>query len=301
MRSAFDLAVKHAKNRKQFNQPLNSFGLIQEKIAKMAADIYAVESLNFYVSSRVDQGQENYAMESAICKVFSSEKMWSTVDRALQVAGGIGYMQEYPYEKLMRDARINLIFEGSNEILRIFIALSGMRGPGESLRGVGHLSSDTGRALLNPIKSFGLLGSIAKNRLGKMIPKTLSKCHPNLKEHGHNLSKMVSSFAIEVENSLIKYGSKITKRELVQKRIADMATALTVMSCVLSRSTSILNDDKKSDKDKKYIEELTDVVFQDQGLVFKSSLKETSSNLDTHMRTITEVVSEAEDANCDLI
>jgi acyl-CoA dehydrogenase family protein 9 len=76
------------------------------------------------------RGQDaDYSLESAICKVFGSETLWYVVNETLQIAAGIGYMQEYPYERMLRDARINLIFEGTNEILRAFIALSGIEGP----------------------------------------------------------------------------------------------------------------------------------------------------------------------------
>ena len=86
--------------------------------------------------------------------MFGSETLWRVVNETLQIAAGIGYMQDYPYERLLRDARINLIFEGTNEILRCFIALSGMQGPGQAL-------ADVARAMREPIKGFGLLSDFA--------------------------------------------------------------------------------------------------------------------------------------------
>ena len=134
MQMTIKMTIKHASERKQFKQKLTAFGIIQDKLSQMSANAYAAESLLYYTIGRINAGQKDYSLESAICKVFCSERLWETVDTSLQIAGGMGYMQEYPYERLMRDSRINLIFEGTNEILRVFIALSGMRGPGEALR-----------------------------------------------------------------------------------------------------------------------------------------------------------------------
>ena len=128
------LSIQHASQRKQFNQTLTSFGLIQDKLSRMAASAYAAECLVYFTTGRIDRGQKDYSLESAICKVFCSERLWEAADMSLQIAGGCGYMQEYPYERLLRDSRIHQIFEGTNEILRIFIALSGMRGPGKTSR-----------------------------------------------------------------------------------------------------------------------------------------------------------------------
>ena len=301
MHEVLALAAKHAMNRKQFNQKLTSFGLIQDKLARMAANIYASESLVYFVTGRMDRGQQDYSLESAICKVFCSERLWETVDMSLQIAGGVGYMQEYPYERILRDSRINLIFEGTNEILRVFIALSGMQGPGEALKDVGRLASDVTKALLDPIKSTGILTTFAKGRIDKMMAKTISRCHPELSEHGSNLSKMLSSFATEVENILFKYSTKIIGNQLPQKRVADMSIALMVMICVLSRSTAFLNSDEASDEVKAYIKDLTDVAMRDQRHCFMAAYRETSSNLDRQIKRITKSVEGHEGYGLDII
>jgi acyl-CoA dehydrogenase family protein 9 len=87
--------------------------------------------MTYLTSGLIDGKDADYSLESAICKVMGSEMLWYVVNETLQIAAGIGYMQDYPYERMLRDARINMIFEGTNEILRCFIALSGMQGPGQ--------------------------------------------------------------------------------------------------------------------------------------------------------------------------
>ena len=89
------------------------------------------------VAGLIDQGYEDYAVEAAISKVFATEALWRTADEALQIAGGNGYMREFPYERMMRDCRINRIFEGTNDILRLFIALTAMNDVGAAAQGAG--------------------------------------------------------------------------------------------------------------------------------------------------------------------
>src|SRR5690606_17180670 len=123
----------------------------------MTAETYALESMTYLTTGIIDAGSGDYSLESAICKVFGSETYWYVVNETLQIAAGIGYMTEYPYERMLRDARINMIFEGSNEILRAFIALAGMQSPGKQL-------SEVARAMREPIKGFGILSDFAIQR-----------------------------------------------------------------------------------------------------------------------------------------
>ena len=81
----------------------------------MVVDCYAAESVVNAVNGLIDAGQEEYAVEAAISKIFATEALWSAADEALQIAGGTGFMCEYPYERVVRDSRINRIFEGTNE------------------------------------------------------------------------------------------------------------------------------------------------------------------------------------------
>jgi len=111
----------------------------------MMSSTWALESVTYLTTGMIDAGVADFSVESAICKVYGSETCWRVADEALQIAAGTGYMASYPYERLLRDARINLIFEGTNEILRAFIALSGMQGPGREL-------ADVARAMREPIK-----------------------------------------------------------------------------------------------------------------------------------------------------
>jgi alkylation response protein AidB-like acyl-CoA dehydrogenase len=135
-RAALDMATVYAGERKAFGRPLHAFGLIKKKLANMAADAYASESLAYRTvglveTARVAAGEnrdaqlaaiEDYAIECSIAKVYGSEALSRCVDEGVQIFGGYGFMQEYPIEKAYRDARIQRIFEGTNEINRLVAA-----------------------------------------------------------------------------------------------------------------------------------------------------------------------------------
>src|SRR5256714_4283874 len=128
------LAVEHANTRKQFGRTLGEFELVKKKIARMAAGAYALEAMTTVTASLIDRGLEDYMLETAILKVFSTEAVWMLVNDAFQVLGGAAYFNDRPLERMLRDARINQIGEGANEVLTSFIALVGMRGPGQQFQ-----------------------------------------------------------------------------------------------------------------------------------------------------------------------
>ncbi len=100
----------------------------------MTVDCFAAESAVWIVGHYIDSGCPDYSIEAAISKVFASEAMFRTANESLQIAAGSGYMKELPYEQIFRDSRILTIFEGTSEILRLFIALSGIRDAGKGSR-----------------------------------------------------------------------------------------------------------------------------------------------------------------------
>jgi acyl-CoA dehydrogenase family protein 9 len=156
-RQLIKLATERVQERKAFGRHIGEFGIIKDKIAHMLSETYALESMTYMTTAMVDAKISDYSIESAICKVYGSETLWRIANETLQIAAGVGYMEDYPYERHLRDARINLIFEGTNEILRCFIALSGMQGPGHEL-------VEVARAMREPIKGFGLLSDFAIRR-----------------------------------------------------------------------------------------------------------------------------------------
>ncbi len=235
-------SIDYAKNRQQFGQPIANFEMIMDKIAQMVADTYAAESMVYLTSALADRGDVDYSLESAICKVYSSEVLWRTVNETVQIAGGLGYSQDYPYERYLRDARINLIFEGTNEILRMFVALAGMQGPGEYLKRIG-------RALRDPIKGFGLLAEFAVEKVKDVVAKdSLKNIDPQLKSEADRFNEFAAELASLVEKSLMKYGKDIVQHEFILARIANMAIDLFGMAAMLSRLDTDIKNGQSVDK-----------------------------------------------------
>ncbi len=120
---AFEAALAHAKNRIQFGEPVFSFQAVQHMLANMAMDIEAARSLVYAAARTVDSGvQKSANMESAMSKVYASDMAMRVTTDAVQIMGGVGYMRDYPVEKMMRDAKITQLYEGTNQILRNIVA-----------------------------------------------------------------------------------------------------------------------------------------------------------------------------------
>ena len=301
MKMILEMATNHATNRKQFDRPIAEFGLIQDKLTRMAASTYAVESIVYLTTGNMIKGMNDYYMETAVCKIYGSENLWSSIDMAMQIAAGNGYMKEYPYERIMRDVRINMIFEGTNEILRCLLALSGVRGPSEDMKELGKIS-DVSSALKAPIKSLGVYTKFARKRMSNIMgSRHITKAHPELKEQADKFSSMLGHFAIAVEDSLIKYGKKIIDNELPQGRLADMAVELYVILACISRTTSILNGTKANQEQKDQALRLTKYICKDSGRKIKRNLKAMSKNNDKAVAKISESVVKAGGYGFDII
>ncbi len=120
---AFEAALAHAKSRVQFGEPVFSFQAVQHMLANMAMDIEAARALVYAAARTVDSGlQKSANMESAMSKVYASDVAMRVTTDAVQIMGGVGYMRDYPVEKMMRDAKITQLYEGTNQILRNIVA-----------------------------------------------------------------------------------------------------------------------------------------------------------------------------------
>lgn len=121
-RGAFEASARYSQQRQQFGKPISSFQAVQFMLADMATQIEAARALVFQTAKMVDAGVKNYSKESAMCKYFASDVAMKVTTDAVQILGGYGYMKEYPVEKMMRDAKILQIYEGTNQIQRGIVA-----------------------------------------------------------------------------------------------------------------------------------------------------------------------------------
>lgn len=224
-------AIAYAKQREQFGKPIGSFEMIQRKIATAAAECYALDAAVFLCADMVDRGGVDFSLETAACKIFGSELAFRASNDALQIAGGIGYSKEYPYEQAVRDSRINLIFEGTNEILRALIALMGLQQPGERLK-------ELGDAFKDPIRSLGAIGSYLAGRAKRQISKPeFTKVHQALSREADAVADLVHDLALTVEDTILRSGKKIIEKQFQQERMANAAIDIYLAVAVLSRTT----------------------------------------------------------------
>jgi acyl-CoA dehydrogenase family protein 9 len=227
-------AVAYAAQRHQFGRPITSFEMIRRKIALLAADVYATEAAVMLTAGMVDRGGVDYSLETASCKVFASEMGYRAANEALQIAGGIGYSKEFPYEQAVRDSRIMLIFEGTNEVLRALVALMGLQQPGERL-------SELGKALQDPIHSLGAIGSYLAGRARTTIDRPdFKRVHASLADEAELVADQVYDLGRAVERALRRHGRKIVDRQYVQERLANAAIDLFLATAALARATSEL-------------------------------------------------------------
>ena len=242
MKRLIELSIAQSTARKQFGKSISEFQLIKEKIGSMAAICFASESVVSVVGHLIDSGVEDFSVEAAMSKVFVSEALWQVADEALQISGGNGVMKEYPYERVVRDCRINRIFEGTNEILRLYVGLSGMKDAGDVLK---DMAKSVHGIFNDPIKGFGVLSSYASKKIGQYTPigrRALSKVHPALSQEASMVEQGVAKLAQSVESVLRSHGKGIIGQQLLTKRLADSAIELFMNMCVLSRVTSMLHE-----------------------------------------------------------
>ncbi len=221
--------LQYVTERKQFGQPLSEFEIIKKKIAQISLNIFAMDSMVYLTTGMIDSEKIDFSLESAICKVFATEALWSNVNECMQMAGGIGFSQDYPYEQNVRDARVMSIFEGTNEILRIFISLAGMEERGEYLKKIG-------KALKDPVKSFGLITDFAVQYMRDRLTKErLRVIHPTLSKAKADFENWAKNLYVTTERVLIKYGKDIVMREMIHERLADAIMYLYAMIACISR------------------------------------------------------------------
>jgi acyl-CoA dehydrogenase family member 9 len=237
MKRLLELALGHARTRRQFGRPLSAFALVRGQLARMAVDCYAAESVVGLTAGLLDRGFEDIAVEAAIAKVLATESLWRTADQALQIAGGAGYMRALPYERLLRDARINRIFDGTNDVLRLFIALTTVSDVAEELEGVAESVRDV---FADPIKGFGLLSEYARRRATLAAGVRLGRGRftqlpPLLLGEAARFEELARALALAVDRALRRHGKALVDAQLLLRRLADALVDLFAYAAMLSR------------------------------------------------------------------
>uniref|UniRef100_A0A1I7YGC3 Very long-chain specific acyl-CoA dehydrogenase, mitochondrial n=1 Tax=Steinernema glaseri TaxID=37863 RepID=A0A1I7YGC3_9BILA len=230
MKHCIQKTIEHITTRTQFGKKLQEFGNVQEQLTDMVLRHY------------------EYQLEAAIGKVLGSENAWIVCDNAIQLHGGMGFMKECGLERVLRDLRIFRIFEGANDVMRLFIGLTGMQHAGKHLQHtVKQVSSGNVSAL------FGEVMRRASRSTGGDFSSVV---HPSLQSTTSLVDAAIAHFGKTVEGLLTKHRKDIIDRQYEVIRVANAAIDIYSMIAVLSRCTRTLNSAGGDPNHEKQIAEL---------------------------------------------
>ncbi|KAF6117180.1 acyl-CoA dehydrogenase family member 9 [Phyllostomus discolor] len=293
LKKLIEMTAEYACTRKQFNRNLSEFGLIQEKFALMAQKTYVMESMAYLTAGMLDQpGFPDCSIETAMVKVFSSEAAWQCVSEALQILGGSGYVRDYPYERMLRDARILLIFEGTNEILRMHIALTGLQHAGRILTArINELKQGNVTTVLDTV------GRRLRDSLGRTVDLgltgNLGAVHPSVADSARKLEENVYYFGRTVETLLLRFGKTIVEEQMVLKRVANILINLYGMTAVLSRASRSMRAGLRNHDHEVLLANIFCTEAYSQNLFTLSQLdKYSPDNLDEQIKKVSQQILE---------
>ncbi len=230
--------VQYAEERVQFGKPLADFEITQRKMADLAADQYAADSMIGMLTALMARPDVDASLEAACAKVFASELVWRATDEMVQLAGGRGFSKPWPYERQLRDARINRIFEGANEILRLYIALNGVQGPAETLQ-------EFRDALKAPMQNMGLLSEFVVSKVKSVLrvgddATVETSIHARIQPHRKFLEKHVAELRAATDAAIMAHKKQLIDRQILVERLSNMAIELFARACVISRTQRML-------------------------------------------------------------
>jgi acyl-CoA dehydrogenase family member 9 len=221
-------ATDYAEQRRQFKQPIANFLMVKKKLSEMSALAYAMEASTYLTAGLIDAKEDDIMLETAILKVFASEALWQILFDAMQLFGGRSFFPTEPFERMMRDARINMIGEGSNDVLRVFIGAVGLRDIGMQLQSLL-------RAAKNPVSGIGAACKLAAVVLGRMAKPHIPVESPLFQAEAQRLSRSIRRFAFSVLRLLAAHKEAVVDEQLKLNRIAESAISLYTATAVLSK------------------------------------------------------------------
>lgn len=230
--------IAYGEWRTQFGAPLASFEITQRKAATLAADAYAADAMVGALAAALDDPERDASLEAAIAKVFASELIWRATDEMVQLAGGRGFVKPWPYERWLRDARINRIFEGANEVLRLYVGLNGIQGPAAQLQ-------ELATALRDPVRQWEHIARAATARMKTALGQHAKfgvRVHARLEPHLRFIEKHAAELARATDRAVQRHRKEIIHRQMVVERLADMAAELYARSVTVARTQQLVEE-----------------------------------------------------------
>jgi alkylation response protein AidB-like acyl-CoA dehydrogenase len=253
MQRCQEIVINWSKKREQWGQSIGKHAAVAAKIADIAADTFATESMVRYTSSLVDNDKHaDIRLEAAMSKLWGSEAAWRTIDQTMQIKGGRGYETESsltqrgetadPIERMMRDCRINTIFEGSSEIMRLFIAREVLDPHLRKSAGV----LDSRRTKTARLRSaFEAACHYTKWYPMQYVPnrvRTPKDFHPALYIELIRINRLSRKLSRQLFHSMLRYGAKLEKKQLLLGRLVDIGSELFAMSCACARANQLYQE-----------------------------------------------------------
>ncbi len=240
-KNILESSAKYAKDRMSFGKPIASYGAIQEKLGEMAAQIYAAESATYRITGMIDEiasratdakgklkAIETFRVEASIIKVFGTEVLSYCADQGVQVFGGYGYSEEYPVARAYRDARINRIFEGTNEINRMII-------PGELLK-------------MAMKGELGLLQAAQQLQAEILEPSFEDTDDDGLLAAETRVVENMKKAALQIAGqAAMKFGPKLAEQQEVMMRVADLIINAFVGESMILRTKKVAASGKNAE------------------------------------------------------
>ncbi len=230
---AMDQAIKWSQTRYQFQRPLSDFELVKQKVARMSAYAYAMDSMLYMTTGMLDRHDDDIMLETAVCKVFCSEYGYRVVNDAVQIVGGEGTMTENELERIFRDSRINTIVEGANEVMQSFVFAYGGKQLAEKMLGIKEMA-DNKKFTPTMIRAAVPLGMEVFLGMRRKAP-TISKVDPSLRKYADRLTKLISEFTYQFKVISKKKDAAIVTAQATQARLADAAINMHAWASTLSR------------------------------------------------------------------
>ncbi len=245
---------KWASERVQWGAPIGKHSAIAGKVAEMAGYTFAMEAITFLTSALVDRKSSDLRIETAMCKMWATEMTWRIADEAMQVRGGRGYEtaqslagrgeEPIAVERFLRDCRINMIFEGSSEIMRLFIAREAL----DPHLKVGGAIFNTQVPMATRIKAMFGSGSFYSRWYPKQFTpaKTgdLSKLHADLRPHIQYGATMSKKLARGLFHAMMRFGPKLDREQLLLSRFVGVATEIFAISATCSYAQHLIDQGK---------------------------------------------------------
>lgn len=272
---AFEQAGKWAKYRYQFDRAIGEFDLVQEKLARSAAYVYAMDAMLYMTTGFLDRGDEDIMLETALCKVFCSEMGYRVVDDCVQIMGGESYMTENEVERIWRDSRINTIVEGANEVMHSFVFAYGSKQLGEWMLGL----KDKPTANISAALQIG-----AELFLGLRRPAPIiSRIHPQLAGLRVSVEQRVRELSHQVKMMFKEHEEKLITNQMIQARLSMCALWIHAMICSLSKLDRNVRNDLDGDA-LKYETTVVQHLIDLATLEIDRELRSLRENTDTSMR-----------------